>query len=93
MLSEPSWISRAADELDAAHHVLVKAIAARLDEGGTWQSAFDEWETASGRFVNRLGIHSATTFRRRFEPWVTSLQEQADGAGATLAIRGEEEMR
>jgi hypothetical protein len=73
-----------ADELDGAHHVLVKAIAAHLDEGGTWQSAFDAWADASGRIVNRPGIHSAATFRRRFGPWVGALQEQASVVSATL---------
>lgn len=86
MPAERSCIARAADELDSAHHVLVKAIAVHLADGGTWESAFDEWTNAAGHFVNRLGIHSAMTFRRRFGLWVTSYEHEAgaaDGAGAS----------
>jgi hypothetical protein len=87
---EESYIAWAADEVNSAHHVLVKAITKHIAAGGTWESAFEEWSTASGRYVNRLGIHSLSTFRRRFAQWVTSYREQDDDAGATSVIRREE---
>jgi len=80
MPTEPSDIARAADELGSAD-VAVSAIAAHLADAGTWDSAFDEWNAASGRFINRLGIHTAATFRRGFGPWLISFQEQTGGTG------------
>jgi hypothetical protein len=87
--AERRSIRSASTALDSGHHVLVEAIAAHLDGGGSWESAFREWEEACGRFVNRLDIHTVSTFRRRFAPWVTALQEQADGDG-THALQREE---
>ena len=89
MSSERSYIAWAADELDCAHHVLVKAITEHLAAGGTWESdAFEERSNASVRYVNRLGIHSGSTFCRRFALWVTSYREpDVDGGAASVIPR------
>jgi hypothetical protein len=84
MPPEQSLIAWAADELDSAHHALVKAITEHLSGGGTWESAFEEWSNASGRYVNRLGIHGVSTFRRRFAQWVTSYREHDAGVASVI---------
>jgi hypothetical protein len=62
----------------------------RLADGGTRQAALDECAAVSGRFIKRFGIHSATTFRRRFAPWVIGFQEQAESAGVVSTLRTDE---
>ena len=60
----------------------VSAIAVHLADAGTWDSAFDEWNAASGRFINRLGIH---TRRRSAAACGVS---RGTGQGATAVLGG-----